>query len=100
MPKVVIIGDKYTVYALRLLGFTGYVIDKGSEVLKLVKELSEDENVGMILVTSNLVSEIRDEFNRLRMKMTKPLLMEIPTLKEVKYEKIDYLAILRAALGI
>jgi len=98
--KVVIIGDKYTVHSLRLLGFPGYIVEKGVEALKLIKELSEEEEIGMILVTSDLVSEVRDEFNRLRLTTKKQIIMEIPSLKEVKYVPINYLEILRTALGI
>ena len=100
MARVVIIGDKHTVYTFKLLGFPGIVAEKGQEVLKLIDQLKEQEDVGVVLVSSNLVDEVRDEFNRLRLKLSKPIIMEIPSLREVVYKEVDYLGILRAALGI
>jgi len=100
MAKVVIIGDKHTVHTFKMLGFPGIVVSSGKELLKVLDELKEQEDIAVILVTSNLVDEVRSEFNRLRLKISKPILMEIPTLREVKYQPVDYLGILRAALGI
>ncbi len=100
MAKVVILGDRHTVYTFRMLGFPGIVVSSGKELLRLIDELKEQEDVAVVLITSNLVEEVRPEFNRLRLKVTKPILMEIPTLREVKYQPVDYLGILRAALGI
>jgi hypothetical protein len=34
------------------------------------------------------------------MKMRKPMLIEIPSLKEAKLKEVNYLAILRSVLGI
>ncbi len=100
MAKVLVLGDKYTIYTFRLLGFEGMIVEKGEELLKLLDELREREDLGVILVTSDIVNQVRDAFNRIRLKTTKPLIMEIPSLREVKFEAVDYLGILRAALGI
>ncbi len=98
--KVLIVGDKYTVYTFRLLGFDGIIAERGEDVVKILEEVKDREDVGVVLVTSDLVNRVREYFNRLRLKMTKKVIMEIPTLREVKYEAIDYLSILRSALGI
>ncbi|NPA99752.1 MAG: ATPase V [Crenarchaeota archaeon] len=98
--KVLIVGDKYTVYTFRLLGFDGVIAEKADEVMKILEDVKDRDDIGVVLVTSNLVNQIRDYFNRLRLKLTKKIIMEIPTLREVKYEAVDYLSILRSALGI
>ncbi len=100
MARVVVVGDKHTVYTFKMLGFPGVVVGSGKDMMRVLEELKEQEDVAVVLVTSNLVDEVRPEFNRVRLKITKPILMEIPTLREVKYQPVDYLGILRAALGI
>ncbi|WP_238375153.1 V-type ATP synthase subunit F [Vulcanisaeta thermophila] len=98
--RAIVIGDEHTVYALRMMGFEGRVLGKNEDLIRVIRELSLEEDVGVIMVTNELTAKFRDEFNKLRMKMRKPLLIEIPTLREVKREEINYLAILRSTLGI
>ncbi len=100
MGKAVVVGDRYTVCLFRLLGFAGHVVDKSSKAIEVVKELAKDETISMILVTSDVVAQAKEEFERLRVRIAKPLIVEIPTIREVKYEKVDYFGILRRALGI
>jgi V/A-type H+-transporting ATPase subunit F len=59
-----------------------------------------EEDVGAILVTSELADKAREDFDKLRMKMRNPMLIEIPSLKEAKLKEVNYLAILRSVLGI
>ncbi len=98
--KAVVVGDEHTVYTFRLLGFEGRVVKENENPLYVIKELCADEDVGVVIVTDNLVEKIRDEFNRMRMKLKRPILVEIPSLKEVKLREVNYLAILRSVLGI
>ena len=98
--RAVVLGDEHTVYTFRLLGFEGRVVGENENVLSIIKELSIEEGVGVILITSNLVDRVREDFEKMRMKMRKPLLIEIPSLKEIKLKEVNYLAILRSVLGI
>ncbi|WP_460173768.1 V-type ATP synthase subunit F [Vulcanisaeta sp. JCM 14467] len=98
--RAVVLGDEHTVYTFRLLGFEGRVVGESENVLSIIKELSIEEGVGVILITSNLVDSVREDFEKMRMKMRKPLLIEIPSLKEIKLKEVNYLAILRSVLGI
>lgn len=93
------LGDEYTVYTLGLLGFEGVVVS-GERGLGKLLELMRMEDVGLIVVTSDVVDAFRDQFERLRMRSTKPILAEIPSLSRVEFRDINYLAILRSALGI
>ena len=98
--RAVVLGDEHTVYTFRLLGFEGRVVGENENVLSIIKELSIEEGVGVILITSNLVDRVREDFEKMRMKMRKPLLIEIPSLKEIRLKEVNYLAILRSVLGI
>ena len=98
--RAIVLGDEHTVYTFRLLGFEGRVVSENENVLSIIKELSIEEGVGAILITSNLVDRVREDFEKMRMKMRKPLLIEIPSLREIKLKEVNYLAILRSVLGI
>ncbi|WP_245522544.1 V-type ATP synthase subunit F [Vulcanisaeta distributa] len=98
--RAVVLGDEHTVYTFKLLGFEGRVINENENILAIIKELSVEEGVGAILITSNLVDRVREDFDKLRMKMRKPMLIEIPSLREMKFKEVNYLAILRSVLGI
>ena len=98
--RAVVLGDGHTVYTFRLLGFEGRVVNDNEDVLSIIKELSLEEGVGAVLITSELVDRVREDFNKMRMKMRKPMLIEIPSLKEMKLKEVNYLAILRSVLGI
>ena len=99
--KALVLGDEHTVYAFKLLGFEGQVVRSGKEALKIIESLAQEEsNVALVIVTSDLVDEVRDEFNRLRLKLKKPTIFELPSLKEVKFKEVNYLAILRSVLGV
>ena len=98
--RAIVLGDEHTVYTFRLLGFEGRVVSEGENVLSIIKELSTEEGVGAILITSNLVDRVREDFEKLRMKMRKPMLIEIPSLRETRFKEVNYLAILRSVLGI
>ncbi|GAB6947942.1 V-type ATP synthase subunit F [Vulcanisaeta sp. JCM 16161] len=98
--RAIVLGDEHTVYTFKLLGFEGRVVSESENVLSIIKELSIEEGVGAILITSNLVDRVREDFEKMRMKMRKPMLIEIPSLKEMKFKEVNYLAILRSVLGI
>ncbi|ADY01483.1 V-type H+-transporting ATPase subunit F [Vulcanisaeta moutnovskia 768-28] len=94
------LGDEHTVYTFRLLGFEGRVVNENENVISIIKELSLEESVGALLITSDLVDRVREDFDKMRMKMRKPMLIEIPSLREMKLKEVNYLAILRSVLGI
>ncbi len=96
----VVLGDEHTVYTFRLLGFEGRIINENENVLSIIKELSLEEDVGAVLITSDLVDRVREDFDKMRMKVRKPMLIEIPSLKEMRLKEVNYLAILRSVLGI
>nr|KJR72088.1 MAG: ATPase V [Vulcanisaeta sp. AZ3] len=100
MVRAVVLGDEHTVYTYRLLGFEGRVVGEGENILSIIKELSFEEGVAAVLVTSDLADKVREDFEKMRMKMRKPMLIEIPSLKSVKFREVNYLAILRSVLGI
>ncbi|WP_054853037.1 MULTISPECIES: V-type ATP synthase subunit F [Vulcanisaeta] len=98
--RAVVLGDEHTVYTFRLLGFEGRVVGESENILSVISELSLEEGVGAILITSNLVDRVREDFDKMRMKMRKPMLIEIPSFKEMRFKEVNYLAILRSVLGI
>jgi len=98
--RAVVIGDEHTVYTLRLMGFEGRVVGERDDVISIIRELSMEEDVGAILVTSELVDRVREDFEKMRMKMRKPVLIEIMSLREARLKEVNYLAILRSVLGI
>lgn len=97
--RVIILGDEDTVNAFKLIGFEGYVTDSKS-LIPRIKELMNADDVAAILVTSNVSSEAGQEFINLRARVRRPLILEIPSLGNIKYSEVNYMAILRSILGL
>ena len=100
MPmKVVAVGKRPFVTAFRLVGVDGVEVDTSPEMLKEVEKLFKTDGVGLVLLGSDLSSEIRVKLAEFRKKKAVPLLYEILT-PGAKAEDTEYSKVLRAMLGV
>jgi len=67
-----------TQVGLRLAGITGVVVHEESEIKNALNDAIKDESVGVILITEILVNKCRDYIYELKLKMSHPLIVEIP----------------------
>ena len=96
--RIVVVGDEDTVNAFRLIGFEGIVADS-RRLLDVVRGLIEAGDVAAVLVSSKVAEGAGDAFNELRIRTRRPLIMVIPSLG-VAYRPVNYMAMLRAILGM
>ncbi len=77
--KAYVISDRTdTVTGMRLAGFEGEVISSRDAVLKRLKELIQEPDIAMILMTTGVISLCSDVVSDYKMNLAKPLIVEIP----------------------
>lgn len=67
-----------TQVGLRLAGIPGVVVHEEDEIKKALNNAINDDNVGVILITEILVNKCRDYIYDLKLKLSRPLIVEIP----------------------
>jgi len=100
--KVSVIGDHNTVTGFRLGGVSeGFEVGSGKEALQIVKELFQDKDAGLIIITEKLYEEVEEEIKRLAEKRVSPMVVTIPDSKGFYAERVDPLKeLVRKAVGI
>ena len=97
--KVVAVGGKAFVTGFVLSGVTGSYVGSSGEALEKIEGLVKDADVGLIMVSDDVASPIRDDLTGIRAKRAIPLIYEVPG-PGSKQEKVEYRAMLRAILGV
>lgn len=67
-----------TQMGLRLAGIDGIVIHKRQEVLSALEDVIQKHDVGIVLITTKLVNTCPDVISEMKLKLKKPLIVEIP----------------------
>ena len=99
--KALIIGDRKTAIAFKMLGFETAIVSSSKEMLDHVKKTVEERtDIGLILLTNNFVREILDDINRIRQKHPLPVMVIIPSCEKEVDMKYDYRSLVKEALGI
>lgn len=78
MLMVLISDNSDTAMGLRLAGVDGVVVHNKDEVLAALDNYTKQEDVAIILMTTNVVNLCPDLISDLKLKLLKPLLVEIP----------------------
>lgn len=77
--KAFLISDTVdTQVGMRLAGIKGVVVEDREGVLRELNSVRNNEDYGIILITEKLASLVREEINKLKLKMNIPLIVEIP----------------------
>lgn len=97
--KVVAVGGKAFVTGFVLAGVSGEYVAAPSEALAKIEALSKDPDVGLIMVSDEVATPIRDSLTTMKSKKPIPLIYEVPG-PGSKKEKVEYRAMLRAILGV
>jgi V/A-type H+-transporting ATPase subunit F len=100
--KIGVIGDPTTARGFRLAGVAEvHEVRAAREALLILKELSRDKEMGLIILTEKISDEIRDEMNRIFEGKTVPLVVEIPDREGPIVKKVDPIqALIRRAVGV
>ncbi|GBC68365.1 V-type ATP synthase subunit F [archaeon HR01] len=97
--RVVALGGSSFVAGFRLAGAAGYVVSTPREAFQKIRELQQQPDIGLIIVSEDLSREFRGELNEIRAKKPIPLIYELPP-PSAQARRIDYRAILREVLGV
>lgn len=97
--RVIAIGDAAFVSALRLAGAEGIEVRDGNEFVEALNSAMKREDVGLILLPSNMASKYRREIAEIRRKRSLPIIYELPPVVG-RHEPIDYKVLLRDLLKI
>ncbi|MBQ6498278.1 MAG: V-type ATP synthase subunit F [Ruminococcus sp.] len=67
-----------TLTGMRMSGVDGVVLHEEQELRDKLKTLLDDEDIAVIMITSTLVNLISETIYDLKLKRSKPLIIEIP----------------------
>ncbi len=77
--KSFLISDKRdTLVGMRLAGIDGVVVHTREEVLDAIKKAVKNDDIGILMITEQLVDLVKDEVMELKLRRQKPLITEIP----------------------
>lgn len=77
--KMYLISDNVdTQTGMRLAGIEGCVVHETEEVRRELEKAVKDENIGIVLLTEKLGKLVPDYVRDLKLKLTQPLIVEIP----------------------
>jgi V/A-type H+-transporting ATPase subunit F len=93
--KIAAIGDEETLTALRLAGITMTYAAK-----EKFKDVCDDSEVGLILITEKWAMELSSQINEIRSRSLFPIIVEIPD-KRGPLEKEDAIGrLIKRAVGV
>ena len=96
--KIITVGNKSFVTSFQLAGIPGKIFEDPHEALGEIKTLTDDDNVGLVLVSDDITESISDELTLLRAQKS-TLVFALPATGSGKTE-VDYRAMLKKILGV
>lgn len=96
--KIFTVGSKSFVTSFQLAGVPGIISDTPKEALDEIKRLTEDSDVGLVLVSDDMTESIGDELTELRAEKS-TLVFALPSAGSEKSE-VDYRLMLKKILGV
>lgn len=98
--KIFLIGDETTVLGYNLAGIQGAIANTAEEAANALKKASQDPDMGIILITQQMASEIKSLVEEAKLKMTTPIVLEIPDRYGSTSDRESALDIVRRLIGI
>ncbi|MEX0855732.1 MAG: V-type ATP synthase subunit F [Nitrosopumilaceae archaeon] len=96
--KIVTVGSRVFVTSSQLAGIQGIIAETPDKALDEIKKLTDDSDVGLILVSDDISDPINDELTALRTKKS-TLVFSLPAPGSKKVE-VDYRVMLKKILGV
>ncbi len=96
--KIFTVGSKSFVTSFQLAGIPGIVSPTPENALDEIKKLTEDSDVGLVLVSDDISESINDELTELRAEKS-TLVFALPATGSKKTE-VDYRVMLKKILGV
>ncbi|NWJ28932.1 V-type ATP synthase subunit F [Marine Group I thaumarchaeote] len=96
--KIFTVGNKSFVTSFQLAGVPGIISETPQNALDEIKKLTDDSDVGLVLVSDDITKSIDDELTALRSKKS-TLVFALPSIGSEKVE-VNYRAMLKKILGV
>lgn len=98
MKKIHTVGSKSFVASFQLAGVPGAVSTTPEAALERIRELTDDDGVGLVLVSDDVAGPITDELTALRAQRS-ALVFALPAAGGAKSD-VDYRVMLKKILGV
>jgi len=96
--KIVTVGSRSFVTSFQLAGVQGIISETPENALKEIKKLTDDSDVGLVLISDDISTPINDQLTELRAEKS-TLVFALPTMGSEKVE-VDYRKMLKKILGV
>ncbi len=96
--KVYTVGNKSFVTSFQLAGVPGIISESPQKALDEIKKLTDDSDVGLVLVSDDISTSIDDELTALRAEKS-TLVFALPAIGSEKTE-VNYRVMLKKILGV
>jgi len=97
--KLVTVGSKVFVTSFQLAGVQGMIADTPEKALEEIKKLTEDSDIGLVLISDDVSKPISDNLTRIRAEKSTPLIFSLPATGSDKTD-VDYRVMLKKILGV
>jgi len=98
--KYFVIGDSDTVLGFRFAGIEGRVVTSTAEAHAALKETAARTDIGIIIITEDVAGRIREEVTAVKLKVSRPLLIEVPGPSGPSEKRRTLLNIITEAVGV
>ena len=96
--KIFTVGNKSFVTSFQLAGVPGIISETPQNALDEIKKLTDDSDVGLVLISDDITKSIDDELTALRAKKS-TLVFALPSIGSEKVE-VNYRVMLKKILGV
>ena len=96
--KIVTVGSRVFVTSSQLAGIQGIIAETPDKALVEIKKLTDDSEVGLVLVSDDISDPINDQLTALRAEKS-TLVFSLPAPGSEKAE-VDYRVMLKKILGV
>ena len=96
--KIFTVGSKSFVTSFQLAGIQGIISETPDSALTEITKLTDDSDVGLVLVSDDITESINDELTALRAQKS-TLVFALPAAGSEKTE-VDYRVMLKKILGV
>ena len=96
--KIFTVGSKSFVTSFQLAGVPGVISEDPQKALGEIRKLTDDPEVGLVLVSDDITEEINDDLTALRAEKS-TLVFALPATGSEKTE-VDYRVMLKKILGV
>ncbi|KAG0511458.1 MAG: Vacuolar H+transporting two-sector ATPase F subunit [Nitrosopumilales archaeon] len=96
--KIVTVGSRVFVTSSQLAGIQGIIVETPEKAFNEIKKLTDDSDVGLVLVSDDISNPINDQLTTLRTEKS-TLIFSLPAPGSKKVE-IDYRVMLKKILGV